>query len=240
MKFIDIVWAAFLARVNPVSTIAKPACMNITRKPASSVHTKLMAILLWPTVSITSGRVGFFGSFTVTSAAVPVVAPVGSPAGCPMAPCACAVEEGPVTELNHTARRAAANTFARTIARLFMSSPFVRISADTGSQWAHAPTPMPALLVCQTENAHAVEAWRVRVEMRCDLDSEDRVLAATRIGRHDERQRLSDDRGRGDQKHRGLRDHNHGLRDGLQLRPADDVNGPRPAEVAAVDRGKRL
>ncbi len=46
MKFIDIVCAAFLARVNPVSTIAKPACMNITRKPASSVHTKLMAILL--------------------------------------------------------------------------------------------------------------------------------------------------------------------------------------------------
>ena len=27
----------------------------------SSVHTKLMAILLWPTVSITSGSVGFFG-----------------------------------------------------------------------------------------------------------------------------------------------------------------------------------
>ena len=61
MKFIDIVWAAFFARVKPVSTIAKPACMNITRKPARSVHTKLMAILLWPTVSITSDSVGILG-----------------------------------------------------------------------------------------------------------------------------------------------------------------------------------
>src|SRR6266513_2699049 len=43
MKFMVIVWAAFLARVNPVSTIAKPACMNITRNPATSVHTKLIA-----------------------------------------------------------------------------------------------------------------------------------------------------------------------------------------------------
>src|SRR2546426_8939864 len=43
MKFIANVWAAFLARVKPVSTIAKPACMNITRKPVTSVHTKLMA-----------------------------------------------------------------------------------------------------------------------------------------------------------------------------------------------------
>ena len=46
MKFMLIVWAAFLARVKPVSTIANPACMNMTRKPASSVQTKLMAILL--------------------------------------------------------------------------------------------------------------------------------------------------------------------------------------------------
>src|SRR6266511_2572861 len=43
MKFMVMVWAAFLARVNPVSTIAKPACMNITRNPATSVQTKLMA-----------------------------------------------------------------------------------------------------------------------------------------------------------------------------------------------------
>src|SRR5881409_1096263 len=43
MKFIVIVCAAFLARVNPVSTIANPACMNITRNPATNVHTKLIA-----------------------------------------------------------------------------------------------------------------------------------------------------------------------------------------------------
>src|SRR5260370_27013397 len=78
MKFIDMVWAAFLARQNPVSTRAKPACMNMTRKPVMSVHTMLMATLLWPTVSITSSRAGLAGSFTVTSAAVPVTAPVGS------------------------------------------------------------------------------------------------------------------------------------------------------------------
>src|SRR6185295_10456267 len=43
MKFMVIVCAAFLARVKPVSTIAKPACMNITRNPATNVHTKLIA-----------------------------------------------------------------------------------------------------------------------------------------------------------------------------------------------------
>ena len=34
-----MVWAAFFARHMPVSTNANPACMNITRKPAISVHT---------------------------------------------------------------------------------------------------------------------------------------------------------------------------------------------------------
>ena len=43
MKFIDMVWAAFLARMRPVSTSANPACMNMTRKPATSVQTKLPA-----------------------------------------------------------------------------------------------------------------------------------------------------------------------------------------------------
>src|SRR5262245_30618301 len=52
--------------------------MNMTRKPVTSTHTKLMAILLWPTVSMTSGSVGAAASFTGTSAAVPVAAPVGS------------------------------------------------------------------------------------------------------------------------------------------------------------------
>ena len=64
MKFIDMVCAAFFARVKPVSTIAKPACMNMTRKPATSVQTMLIAILLWPTVSITSVSVGLAASFT--------------------------------------------------------------------------------------------------------------------------------------------------------------------------------
>ena len=43
MKFMPKVCAAFLARVNPVSTMANPACMNITRNPATRVHTKLIA-----------------------------------------------------------------------------------------------------------------------------------------------------------------------------------------------------
>src|SRR6266536_3687571 len=69
MKFIVIVWAAFLARVNPVSTIAKPACMNITRNPATSVHTKLMATVFaaaaalaaWASESA-AGTTGVIGS----------------------------------------------------------------------------------------------------------------------------------------------------------------------------------
>ena len=36
--FIIMVWATFLARVKPVSTSAKPACMKKTRKPASNTH----------------------------------------------------------------------------------------------------------------------------------------------------------------------------------------------------------
>src|SRR5439155_6785563 len=78
MKFIAIVWAAFLARQKPVSTSANPACMNMTRKPVSSVHIRLMAILLWPTVAITSSSFGAFASLTTTSLAVPVLSPVGS------------------------------------------------------------------------------------------------------------------------------------------------------------------
>src|SRR2546425_1742324 len=78
MKFTAIVWAAFWARQKPVSTSANPACMNMTRKPVSSVHMRLMAILLWPAVAITSFSVGFLASLTVTSLAVPVLSPVGS------------------------------------------------------------------------------------------------------------------------------------------------------------------
>ena len=88
MKFMAIVCATFLARVKPVSTIAKPACMNMTRKPAISVQTMLMAILLWPTASITSGNVGLAASLTVTSFAVPVAAPDGSLRGAGAGACA--------------------------------------------------------------------------------------------------------------------------------------------------------
>ncbi len=35
-----MVLTAFLERVNPVSTIANPSCMNITRKPATSSHAR--------------------------------------------------------------------------------------------------------------------------------------------------------------------------------------------------------
>src|SRR6185503_835694 len=96
MKFIDIVCAAFLARVKPVSTIAKPACMNITRKPVSSVHTMLIETLLWPTVSITSTSVGCAASLTGTSAALPVAAPVGSGPGAGVC-CAQPAERSPNT-----------------------------------------------------------------------------------------------------------------------------------------------
>src|ERR1700688_5021368 len=41
IRFIAMVLTAFLARVNPVSTIANPSCMNITRKPATSNHARL-------------------------------------------------------------------------------------------------------------------------------------------------------------------------------------------------------
>src|SRR5215467_14598114 len=40
MRFIAIVLTAFLDRVKPVSTIAKPACMNITRNPHPSTQAR--------------------------------------------------------------------------------------------------------------------------------------------------------------------------------------------------------
>src|SRR6266851_286228 len=39
--FIAIVLTAFFDRVNPVSSIAKPTCMNITRKPPTSTQARL-------------------------------------------------------------------------------------------------------------------------------------------------------------------------------------------------------
>src|SRR5882724_9495691 len=78
MKFIIMVCATFFARVNPVSTSANPACMNMTRKPVSSVHITLIETRLWPAKSATSARVGLPGSLAVTSAIPPVAVPAGS------------------------------------------------------------------------------------------------------------------------------------------------------------------
>ncbi len=41
MRFMVMVCAAFLLRVKPVSTMAKPAWKKKTRKPASMTQTKL-------------------------------------------------------------------------------------------------------------------------------------------------------------------------------------------------------
>ena len=43
MRFFIRMLAAFLARVRPVSSIAKPACIRKTRTAASSVHTVSIA-----------------------------------------------------------------------------------------------------------------------------------------------------------------------------------------------------
>ncbi len=70
-----------MTRHRPDSTMAKPACMNITRKPHSSVHTKLMAILFWPARLARSPMLRpVFESETGTSVIVPVTVPPGSPA----------------------------------------------------------------------------------------------------------------------------------------------------------------
>ena len=62
MKFIVTVWPAFLARVKPVSTMAKPSCMNITRKPATSVQTMFSAAPLSATALATSSIFGGAGA----------------------------------------------------------------------------------------------------------------------------------------------------------------------------------
>src|SRR6266540_4754052 len=80
MKLVIITWAAFFLRQKPVSTRANPACMNITRKPVTSVQVKLMAILFLPAASPT----GVAGSIP-TSAELPVTSPQGSPAASPEA-----------------------------------------------------------------------------------------------------------------------------------------------------------
>src|SRR5882757_8720575 len=80
MKFIIMVWFAFLARHRPVSTMANPACMNITRNPVTRVHTKLMATRFCPTWLTASASVTpFVASAGTTSLTVPVLVPPGSP-----------------------------------------------------------------------------------------------------------------------------------------------------------------
>src|SRR5437879_4970797 len=59
MKFMVMTCAAFLARHKPVSTKAKPACMNMTKKPVTKVHITLIETLLWATFWINSSFVGF-------------------------------------------------------------------------------------------------------------------------------------------------------------------------------------
>ena len=79
-KFIMYVWFAFFTRHKPDSTMANPACMNMTRKPVTSVQMKLAAILFCPTWLATSGRVTpFVESAAGTSLIVPVIVPPGSP-----------------------------------------------------------------------------------------------------------------------------------------------------------------
>ena len=53
-----MVWATFFARVRPVSTSAKPACMNMTRKPVTSVQTMFRAVCVSPRFFASSLMVG--------------------------------------------------------------------------------------------------------------------------------------------------------------------------------------
>ena len=65
-----IVWATFFARVRPVSTSANPACMNITRKPVTSVQTMFSAV--WPERTIVlSSAIPLFNSATLGSTNLP-------------------------------------------------------------------------------------------------------------------------------------------------------------------------
>src|SRR5512140_294277 len=74
MKFMVTVWAAFLARVKPVSTMAKPACMNMTRNPATRVQTMLMELVLSATALATSSSFGGAASAMSIAAIAKVMA----------------------------------------------------------------------------------------------------------------------------------------------------------------------
>src|SRR5579863_8848454 len=53
--FIAIVLTAFFARVKPVSTSAKPACMNITRNPPTRTQSRLRASVKGATSPLSRG-----------------------------------------------------------------------------------------------------------------------------------------------------------------------------------------
>jgi hypothetical protein len=52
--FIPIVCDTFFARVRPVSSRANPSCMNMTRKPVSSVHAIFVAVCKSPNCRVRS------------------------------------------------------------------------------------------------------------------------------------------------------------------------------------------
>ena len=79
-KFIIATCAAFFARQKPVSTSMKPACMK--KMSATPTMTKNMFVptFRWPRSCAISATVGLPAVAATTSAADPVLAPVGSPA----------------------------------------------------------------------------------------------------------------------------------------------------------------
>jgi hypothetical protein len=82
MKFMAKVCPAFFARHMPVSTIAKPACMNMTKKPVTIAQTMLIENRLCAMRSYRSPVVSAEGTSPLPSPAgvaqTPAAAPVGS------------------------------------------------------------------------------------------------------------------------------------------------------------------
>ena len=72
MKFFMMMLPAFLARVNPDSTRANPACMNMTSMPAMTTHTSssaaaTSAMSVWALAAKASGPSSATAAITVTS-----------------------------------------------------------------------------------------------------------------------------------------------------------------------------
>ncbi len=77
IRFFMQMFTAFFARVSPVSTMAKPACMRNTRKAATSVQTKSAWLCTSLMASALPSGVG------AGSAAEPGAAAAGAVAGSP-------------------------------------------------------------------------------------------------------------------------------------------------------------